>query len=55
MNTTFKEEKPKSKLIYGSTIKGEVTKISNIFSEESNIVVDAYVFGKDVKNIQNKF
>ena len=48
-----KKEEPK--LIFGSPIKGEVTKISNIFSEENNIIIDAYVFGKDVKNIQNKF
>ena len=45
----------KPKLIFGSPIKGEDTKISNIFSEEDNIIVNAYVFGKEIKNIQNKF
>ncbi len=45
----------KPKLIFGSPIKGDSTKISNIFSEEANIVIDAYVFNIDIKNIQNKF
>ncbi len=52
---SFEIKEEKTKLIFGSPIKGEVTKISNIFSEEANIIIDAYVFGKDVKNIQNKF
>ena len=54
-SSTFEIKEEKSKLLFGSPIKGEVTKISNIFSEENNIVIDAYVFGKDIKNIQNKF
>ena len=52
---SFEIKEEKTKLIFGSPIKGEITKISNIFSEENNIVIDAYVFGKDIKNIQNKF
>ena len=37
-----------NKVIMGETIKSKVTTIDNILSEENNVTVEAYVFGKDV-------
>ncbi|MDD3392423.1 MAG: PolC-type DNA polymerase III [Bacilli bacterium] len=34
-------------IILGEEIKGKVTTINNIISEENNIIVDAYIFGAD--------
>ena len=53
-----KKEVPKektAKLIFGNPIKGEPTKIINIFGEESNVIICGYVFGFEIKDIQNKF
>lgn len=37
-----------NKVIMGETIKSKITTIDNILSEENNVTVEAYVFGKDV-------
>lgn len=37
-----------NKVIMGETIKSKITTIDNILSEENNVAVEAYVFGKDV-------
>ncbi len=51
-----KEEVPvKSKVVFGSLIKGETKKINNILSEEENVIFEAYVFGIEIRDIQNKF
>ena len=40
-----KEEKKESPIIYGDDVKGAVTLIKDIITEEANITVEAYVFG----------
>ena len=37
-----------NKVIMGETIKSKITTIDSILSEENNVTVEAYVFGKDV-------
>ncbi len=37
-----------NKVIMGEAIKSKITTIDNILSEENNVTVEAYVFGKDV-------
>lgn len=54
--TKLKVEEPvKSKVVFGGLIKGETKKINNIISEEENVVLEAYVFGLEIRDIQNKF
>ncbi|HIU40712.1 MAG TPA: PolC-type DNA polymerase III [Candidatus Aphodocola excrementigallinarum] len=40
-----KEEKKESPIIYGDDVKGSITLIKDIITEEQNITVEAYVFG----------
>lgn len=40
-------------LILGNEIKGKVTNIKEIISEENSIVVEAYIFGIDYRNTKN--
>ncbi len=49
------ENKKKSSLILGSPIKGETSKIKNIIAEESNIILEVYIFGLDIKPTNGKF
>jgi DNA polymerase-3 subunit alpha (Gram-positive type) len=41
---------PKSSIILGKHIDGELTKISAILGDVTNIIVEAYVFGKETRN-----
>ena len=43
-----KNEEPTNKVIMGESIKGRISTIDSIISEENNIVVEAYVFGTDI-------
>ncbi|MEG1305958.1 MAG: PolC-type DNA polymerase III [Bacilli bacterium] len=40
-----------TRLVYGSKISGKTLRIKNCTIEESNVVFEAFVFGKDVKKI----
>lgn len=45
------EQKPKSKVIFGTKTDGEITKICNIYSENANVILEAYIFGIEFKQL----
>ncbi len=51
-NNELKKEKKKEgpQIIFGSFIKGNISYIKNLIAEDGNIIVEAYVFGIDIKH-----
>ncbi len=50
-----KERKNATSLIKGSPIKGEVSKIKNVITEENNVIFEAFIFNLDIKETNSKF
>ena len=47
------KENENPNIIVGNHIDGEITEINNILSSEENIIVEAYVFGIDLRETEN--
>lgn len=50
-----KENKNEISLIKGSEIKGEISKIKNVITEENNIIFEAFIFDLEIKETNSKF
>ena len=45
-------EKPKTSILIGKHIDGELIKISDIMADQTNLIVEAYVFGIETRNTE---
>src|SRR5574344_1107906 len=54
VHETGKLDTPKEvkTILIGKHIDGELTKISDLLGEQTNVIVEAYVFGKETKNTE---